>query len=247
MMMPFANLYLDPEEVVRLFDQELEKARTEGRLPEFFTYALRKETVARAEIFQLLTAKLSEWLIQEQDLRRQVEAIGGRQGPVIEMMTKMAEDIATLSKQIVLLQKGMGSAHDERGALSSLLRESQASLVVWFREDRKWKAEVASQINSLRESIGVLSEFHGGLATEVLNNKKKQDSIHEEGAEVKEEVTGVKNVMEEQRILIQRQALQIATQQREIRQIKLKRTFLGGLALTIGYAFFFILMKWLGL
>lgn len=130
--MPFADTTLSPEETRKVFDEALDKARKEGKLPDFFVHALRREAVARAEIFQMLMAKLADWLVEEQALMQNVVAIGGRQATAIEDLRILFTCTGQLIEVVKDVVSRLNDLEGEVGKVTGLFGNSSQAHGTWL-------------------------------------------------------------------------------------------------------------------
>ena len=172
--MPLTNPFASPDEVRDTFDQELAEARRSGKLPEFFTYALRKEIVLRSEAVQLLVTKLADWLVQETELRNKVAALEGRQEGAVARLGSLVSAREESVRDREELRKGIEQ-------VAALLGNSQTSIADWHRRHASEHRDILMAIRTQSllsqkrnsELAGAVSEL-SGLVGEALGRLHTQ-------------------------------------------------------------------------
>lgn len=179
--MPFADTTLSPEETRKVFDEALTKARKEGKLPDFFVYALRREAVARAEIFQMLMEKRTDWLIEEQKLMQNVVEIGGRQSSAIDDLRILFTCTGQLIEVVRDVVSKLNELEGEVGKIAGLFGNSSQAHGTWLHAhlqeheqilrairyqaslDGNRHAETVRRLDEQRDALTHLSEGVGEL------------------------------------------------------------------------------------
>lgn len=179
MAMPFTNPLLTPEETKAEFDKELEDARQKGRIPDFLLHALRREAVARAEIFQMLLGKLTAWLEEETELRESVRGISDRQAGAIDRLNGLETCIKQLTEVLQEVSGRLGELDGETGLLSTLFRRSEEAQAVWHRTHHDEHVYLLEAHALNHQEILANAESIKAIATDVADIKGVLADLHE--------------------------------------------------------------------